>query len=429
MTIVAIVDSGLNLKHRSISKKLWVNPEEIVGNGIDDDFNGVVDDVHGFDTLSSSGLSPLLSNFGDPQGHGTHVAGIVTRLSPKSTIMPIRILDSSGNGRMSDALFAWSYALENGAKVINNSFGVVGLPPAEFSFMEEAVRLGREKYDAVFVAAAGNQANNNDYLPGTPANVAGMISVGATNLNGSVASFSNFGRESVHLFAPGAHIVSSDAFSLSGSTIKSGTSQAAPMVSAVIAKLASKKNTISAEALEQKLFAKLKPLPQLDDVSVTGSALPSGLTRKITRLSPKPRLQRSSRDDLVTGQFRRDRFIGVLDPSTGMTQKDVTNDLLCKANSVIDEPKWPFDNIAVFTVNKSARRTRGGCRGTRLRSDRVFDEPGKRKPAIQAFNQVLETGLFQSVEWDAVVTLASSDRPSMEASVSPLLADIFAVQV
>ena len=429
MTIVAIVDSGLNLKHRSISKKLWVNPEEIVGNGIDDDFNGVVDDVHGFDTLSSSGLSPLLSNFGDPQGHGTHVAGIVTRLSPKSTIMPIRILDSSGNGRMSDALFAWSYALENGAKVINNSFGVVGLPPAEFSFMEEAVRLGREKYDAVFVAAAGNQANNNDYLPGTPANVAGMISVGATNLNGSVASFSNFGRESVHLFAPGAHIVSSDAFSLSGSTIKSGTSQAAPMVSAVIAKLASKKNTISAEALEQKLFAKLKPLPQLDDVSVTGSALPSGLTRKITRLSPKARLQRSSRDDLVTGQFRRDRFIGVLDPSTGMTQKDVTNDLLCKANSVIDEPKWPFDNIAVFTVNKSARRTRGGCRGTRLRSDRIFDEPGKRKPAIQAFNQVLETGLFQSVEWDAVVTLASSDRPSMEASVSPFLADIFAVQV
>ena len=426
MTIVAIVDSGLNLKHRSISKKLWVNPEEIVGNGIDDDFNGVVDDVHGFDTLSSSGLSPLLLNFGDPQGHGTHVAGIVTRLSPKSTIMPIRILDSSGNGRMSDALFAWSYALENGAKVINNSFGVVGLLPAEFSFMEEAVRLGREKYGAVFVAAAGNQANNNDYLPGTPANVAGMISVGATNLNGSVASFSNFGKESVHLFAPGAQIVSSDAFSLSGSTIKSGTSQAAPMVSAVIAKLASKKNTISAEELEQKLFAKLKPLPQLDDVSVTGSALASGLTRKITRLSPKARLQRSSRADLITGQFRRDRFIGVLDPSTGMTQKDVKNDLLCKANSVIDEPEWPFDNIAVFTVNESARRTCGGCRGTRLRSDRVFDEPGKRKPAIQAFNQVLETGLFQSVEWDAVVTVASPDRSSMQVSESSFLADIFA---
>ena len=113
--------------------------------------------------------------------------------------MPIRILDANVNGRMSDALFAWSYALENGAKVINNSFGVVCLPPTEFSFMEEAVRLGREKYGAVFVAAAANQANKNDYLPVTPANVSGIISVGATNLAGGVASFSIFGKDSVHL--------------------------------------------------------------------------------------------------------------------------------------------------------------------------------------------------------------------------------------
>ena len=166
MTIVAIVDSGVNLKHRDIVAKLWRNIAEIPGNGIDDDSNGAVDDVHGFDALASAGLSASLLNDGDPQGHGTHVAGIVARLSPKSKIMPIRILDADGNGRMSDALFAWSYALENGAKVINNSFGVVGLPPAEFSFMEEAVRFGREKYGAVFVAAAGNQSNNNDILQG-----------------------------------------------------------------------------------------------------------------------------------------------------------------------------------------------------------------------------------------------------------------------
>ena len=162
MTVVAIVDSGLNLKHRDIAKHLWTNSVEIAGNGIDDDKNGAVDDVHGFDALTASGLNPSLPNSGDPQGHGTHVAGIVTRLSPKSKIMPVRILDEDGNGRMSDALFAWSYALENGAKVINNSFGDIGLPPAEFSFMEEAVRLGREDYGAVFVASAGNQSNNND---------------------------------------------------------------------------------------------------------------------------------------------------------------------------------------------------------------------------------------------------------------------------
>ena len=423
MAVVAIVDSGLNLKHRDIAKKLWVNSGEIPGNGLDDDSNGAVDDVHGFDALTSTGLSQSLANFGDPQGHGTHVSGIVARLSPKSKIMPIRILDVDGNGRMSDALFAWSYALENGAKVINNSFGVVGLPPAEFSFMEEAVRFGREKYGAVFVAAAGNQSNNNDLLPGTPANVPGMISVGATNLAGRVASFSNFGKKSVHLFAPGNQIVSSDAFSSSGSTVKSGTSQAAPMVSAVLAKMVRKKKNISAAALEKKLLSKLKPFQELGDVSVTGSALLSRLTRKITRLSPKARSLRSARPDLVTGQRRRDRFIGVLDPSTGVTQKDVENDLLCKDNPFIDAPDWPFENIAVFSVNQSARRSRGGCRGSR-RTGRMFDKPMKSNPAKQAFTQIVDTGFFKTVEWDAVVSFASDGGGSPSDPLSYLSSEM-----
>ena len=418
MTVVAIVDSGLNLRHRDIKKKLWVNPGERPGNGLDDDFNGVVDDVHGLDTLSSAGLSSALANSGDPQGHGTHVAGIVTRLSPKTKIMPIRILDENGNGRMSDALFAWSYALENGAKVINNSFGVIGLPPAEFSFMEEAVRLGRKKYGAIFIAAAGNQSNNNDTLPGTPANVPGMISVGATTASGAVADFSNFGKKSVHLFAPGDRIVSSDAFSVLGTTIKSGTSQASPMVSAIAARLARKKKTMSATALEQQLFKQLKPLRHLENFSISGSSLPPKLTRKITRLTPKSRSLRSDSIDLVTGRRQRDRFVGVLDPSTGATQKDVENDLLCKGQSFLDKPDWPFENIAVFSVNQSARRSRGGCHGSRSnRSGRVFDQPIQKNPAKQAFSQIVDTGFFQTVEWDATVSLASVE-PGLVQSLS-----------
>lgn len=426
MTIVAIVDSGVNLKHRDIVAKLWRNTAEIPGNGVDDDSNGAVDDVHGFDALASAGLSASLLNDGDPQGHGTHVAGIVARLSPKSKIMPIRILDADGNGRMSDALFAWSYALENGAKVINNSFGVVGLPPAEFSFMEEAVRFGREKYGAVFVAAAGNQSNNNDTLQGTPANVPGMISVGATTASGGVASFSNFGKNSVHLFAPGERIVSSDAFTLSGSTIKNGTSQAAPMVSAVLAKFSDKNKNISALELEQKLFKGLKPSKKLADVSVSGSLLASRLIKKLTRLSPKSRSLRSASIDPVTGQRRRDRLIGVLDQSTGVTQKDVENDLLCKGNSFVDAPEWPFENIAIFQVNQSSRRASGGCRGSRHRSDRVFDKPRKLNSSAKAFNQMVDSGFFQSLEWDAVVQLASPDIPSMTNSVHSGLLETFA---
>lgn len=416
MTVVAIVDSGLNLKHRDVVKRLWRNTAEIPGNGLDDDFNGVIDDVHGFDALTSAGLNPSLANHGDPQGHGTHVAGIVSRLAPKSRILPIRILDAEGDGRMSDALFAWSYALENGAKVINNSFGVIGIPPAEFSFMEEAVRLGREQYGAVFVAAAGNQSNNNDVLPSTPANVPGMISVGATTSSGDLASFSNFGRQSVHLFAPGERIVSSDAFSLSGTTIKSGTSQSAPMVSAAFSRFFAKKSKMSPAALERKLFDSSKSLRQLADLSVSGSLLASKLTRKVTRLSPKARTLRGSGSDVVTGRRIRDRFVGVLDPTTGASQKDVENDLLCKGDSYVAGVNWPFDNIAVFMVNTSSRRFSGGCRASSHRSDRVFDRPRKRSVSTQAFSQIVETGFFETVEWDAEITLASAVTSFAETS-------------
>ena len=409
MTIVAIVDSGLNLKHRDFINNLWVNSKEIPGNNLDDDSNGVIDDVHGFNTLTSTGLNGTLDDFGDPHGHGTHVAGIVTRLAPKAKIMPISILDENGNGRMSDALFAWSYALENGAKIINNSFGVVGLPPDEFSFMEEAVRLGREKYNAVFVAAAGNQSNDNDLIPATPANVTGIISVGAINSSGTISSFSNYGKGSVHMFAPGDRIVSSDATSLTGSTIKSGTSQAAPMVSAVLAKLVPKKKNISVEALETKLWKKLKPSPYLRDFSVSGSSLPARFTRNITQLSLKRRSYRSARPDPITGYSRRDRFIGVLDPANGLTQQDVEDELLCKVGSSFSEPDWPFDNIAVFSISNSKWRSRGGCQKFSQRSDRVFGKPGKLKRAVEAFTQILDTGFFKSVEWDVDISLASSD--------------------
>ena len=421
MTIVAIVDSGLNLKHRDIVESLWVNHKEIPGNGLDDDSNGAIDDVHGFDTLTSAGLNASLANFGDPQGHGSHVAGIVTSLAPRAKIMPIRILDANGNGRMSDALFAWSYALENGAKIINNSFGVIGFPSAEFSFMEEAVRLGRKKHKAVFVAAAGNQSNNNDLVPATPANVPGMLSVGATNSSGNIASFSNFGKTSVHMFAPGDRIVSSDATSLSGSTIKSGTSQAAPMVSAVLAKLVGKKKNISAHALEKKLLKKLIPSPYLDDFSFTGSSLGPRFIRKITQLPREARSYRSARADPITGLRRYDRFIGVLDPSNGLTQNDVEDQLSCKGSSLYSNPDWPFDNIAVFSTSKSIRRSSGGCRGSQRKSGRVIGKPSGFKRARKAFNQVIDTGLFKSVEWDANISFALNDILPAENLVAPYL--------
>ena len=130
--------------------------------------------------------------------------------------------------------------------------------------------FGREKYGAVLVAAVGNQSNNNYVVPGTHVNVPGMVSVSATNAFGDLVSFFNFGQESVHLFAPGEHIVSAGAFSLAGTT-KSGISQVAHMVSAVLSKFLAKKKKISPEVLERKLFDATKTMPHLADLSVNGS--------------------------------------------------------------------------------------------------------------------------------------------------------------
>ena len=419
MTIVAIVDSGLNLKHRDISPHLWINSGEIPGNGIDDDGNGAIDDLHGLDTFSSAGLTTALANSGDPQGHGTHVAGIVAALAPKAELMGIRMLDEQGNGVLSDALFAWSYALENGAKVINNSFGVVGLPTSEFSFMEEAVRLGKADYGAVFVAAAGNQGNNNDVVPCTPANVPGMISVGATAAAGGAASFSNYGKQSVHLFAPGENILSADAFSISEKSRKSGTSQAAPIVSAYMAKIYDKKPKFKPAAVEKQLLSQVQDSALLAGKSTSGGALAAAHTRKINSVASSRyarRVEREASDPLINYQ----RLVGVVNQSSGVTQQDVNEQLLCKNYGFVEDIAWPFENVAVISLDGSSKRIAASQRQSGALS-RVLDTPWSAKKSLK---RVKRLGFFETLEWDAFVTQAASDHSLSFASHHPFQAPL-----
>ncbi|WP_071839959.1 S8 family serine peptidase [Synechococcus sp. KORDI-100] len=402
MAVVAIVDTGVNLKHQDIIDHLWRNSDEISGNGKDDDGNGAIDDVHGFDTFRSSGLKEDLANNGDPNGHGTHVAGIVTSLAPKARILPIRMLDDRGNGVLSDALFAWSYAMDNGVKVINNSFGVVGPPPSEFAFMEEAIRIGMKRHRVVFISASGNDANNNDIIPSTPANVPGMISVGATSSDGSAAPFSNYGSKTVDLFAPGENILSSNAFSLTERSRKSGTSQAAPMVTAFAANVLLKKPNAQPLVVEKLLFKKAKTSPQLVRKSSTGGALagkyviPSVLAPDT---SMSRRLARGSTDPLIN----YGRFIGVVDDTHGMSQQDVAAQLNCNFTNDVEDIKWPFENIAVFSLGEKAQSR---ARSIDKAKHRVFAEPLK---AANILDEVKGLNLFQTVEWDAFVSLSNSD--------------------
>lgn len=239
VAVVAIIDTGVDYNHDVFVKTgaIWNNVDEVAGNGIDDDHNGYIDDVRGWNFVASNN-NPM-----DDDDHGTHVSGIVlgatqdifaSTLTPaKIRIMPLKFLDSQGQGSTSDAISAIQYAINNGASVLNNSWGGGNFSQA----LHDAIVIA---YNArlTFVAAAGNSSNNNDATPTYPSNydVPNVISIAATN-NGdtTIASFSNYGKQTVHLGSPGVSILST----LPGNSygLSSGTSMATPFVSGLAALL------------------------------------------------------------------------------------------------------------------------------------------------------------------------------------------------
>jgi subtilisin family serine protease len=236
--VVAVLDSGLDLNHHVFQQSgaLWVNPREIPGNKIDDDGNGYVDDVNGFNFVSNTG------QMYDDDGHGTHCAGIILSMDQniygaslrpsKVLIMPLKFLDNAGAGSTSNAVRAIYYAVNNGATVLNNSWGGTAYSEA----LREAIAYAYSK-GVLFVAAAGNAHNNNDVAPTYPASydVPNVISIAATTDRDDLAPFSNFGASSVHLASPGVFILSTLPNNVFGTA--SGTSMAAPFVAGVAAQM------------------------------------------------------------------------------------------------------------------------------------------------------------------------------------------------
>ncbi len=206
--VVAVIDSGIDRTHPDLAPNLWVNGRETPGNGVDDDRNGYVDDVHGWDAVNGDGDPE------DGSGHGTHVAGIVgaavdngvgiAGVSPGVAIMALKMLDADGSGTTARVIDCIDYAVTMGARVINCSWG--GPYPVDRAERDAIAAASR----ALFVCAAGNEGADSDVAPYHPAayDLPNILSVGATGDEDAPASWSNRGAVSVDLFAPGVGVLS-----------------------------------------------------------------------------------------------------------------------------------------------------------------------------------------------------------------------------
>jgi subtilisin family serine protease len=274
--VVGVIDSGIDDTHPDLAANIWTNPNEVANDGVDNDANGYVDDIHGWDFVSYDN-SPL-----DDNGHGTHVAGTiaaagnngigVTGVNWNAKVVPLKFMGADGRGYLSDAVAAINYATNLRSKginlrVTNNSWGGGGYSSTLFNAIKRSGDAG-----TMFVAAAGNDGADNDASLSYPAsyNLANVIAVAATDHNDALASFSNYGATQVDLAAPGVSILSTVP---GGYSSFSGTSMASPHVAGAAALAWAYNPSATVQSVRDALLSGVDKVASLAGKVATGGRL------------------------------------------------------------------------------------------------------------------------------------------------------------
>ncbi len=308
--IVGVIDTGVDYTHEDLVDNMWHNTREIPNNGIDDDGNGYIDDIVGWDfaandnkpyDLTASMMDMLLSG-GNP-GHGTHCAGNVAArgdngkgiagVAPNVRIMALRFITEKGQGSTADAVKAIKYGVDNGARVLSNSWGSNGDDGGQESkALQDAINYS-ESRGVLFVAAAGNgdeqgkgYDNDTNAKPSFPATYTmdSIVSVAAIDVNGALGTFSNWGARSVDLAAPGVNVfstvTSSEKYSDTVIDIPGlitahwdGTSMATPHVAGAAALYLSAHPDADFRQVKNALLMSVKKTPVMTGKSVSGGQL------------------------------------------------------------------------------------------------------------------------------------------------------------
>lgn len=363
-TIVAVIDTGVDYNHPDLAPNMWRNTAEITGNGIDDDGNGYIDDIYGYNFVNNNG-NPL-----DLNGHGTHVAGIlgaqgnngigVTGVNWDVQIMALRFLDASGRGSTSDALRALNYAVQMGATISNNSWTSPAFDAALEAGIKNAGLAGH-----IYVAAAGNAGQNSDVYKLYPGSYTAdnLVTVAGLDSYNRLASWSNRGQ-SVEIAAPGTSIYSTLPNGKYG--YMSGTSMATPFVTGAMALVRDQNPTWTSQQVIQRVLSTADRLATLNG-AIGGGRLNLGaaVTSANTPVEPPAADVTGARVTGLSSIISNNRIVGLrvtfseaIDPSS-FTSGDVLN-LTGPAGSLAVTGVTPVSGSTIQFDIRFAEQTRTG---------------------------------------------------------------------